>query len=242
VDDFIIPFNKGISAGIKKLMDSKKEGGLEMSGKEIATYTGVAALAAGATYHMAGAPLKKFLGKLGGTGLGIAEGKVIEHATGVTPVFVVNMPSNGLLPGGDKIGGASGKVPNALKVLGPSALAAAGTTALTVGGAVLSLTTAVKSLADVMRGGSGKNWIHDAWVRQGIALERDVFNPIASMFSNPKDELPMIYNDDYKQAAGQNNFIFNFKIDQFGRIIADNPPGNNVQINLNRGDFNADSK
>jgi hypothetical protein len=52
----------------------------------------------------------------------------------------------------------------------------------------------------------------------------------------------MIYNDDYKQAAGQNNFIFNFKIDQFGRIIADNPPGNNVQINLNRGDFNADSK
>jgi hypothetical protein len=43
---------------------------------------------------------KKIFGGLGKTGLGIAEGKAIEAATGVTPVFVVNMPAGGIIPGG----------------------------------------------------------------------------------------------------------------------------------------------
>lgn len=100
-DSFVKPFNDGISTGIKKLLDAKKDGGLEMSGKEIAV-AGFTALGIGYTgYKLAGPALKKFLGKLGNTGMGIAEGKAIEAATGVTPVFVTNWPgsmSNPLSP------------------------------------------------------------------------------------------------------------------------------------------------
>ena len=95
-DSFIVPFNDGISMGLKKILDAKKDGGLEMSGKEIAA-AGFTALGVGyAGYKLGGPALKKFLGKLGGTGVGIAEGKAIEAATGVTPVFVTNWPAGGL--------------------------------------------------------------------------------------------------------------------------------------------------
>jgi hypothetical protein len=100
-DSFIKPFNDGISTGIKKLLDAKKDGGMEMSGKEIAA-AGFTALGIGyAGYKLGGPALKKFLGNLGGEGVGIAKGKVIEAATGVTPVYVTNWPgsmSNPLSP------------------------------------------------------------------------------------------------------------------------------------------------
>ncbi|MRR15377.1 MAG: phage tail tape measure protein [Deltaproteobacteria bacterium] len=93
-DDFIMPLNDGIQKGIKKLLDAKKDGGLELSGKEIAGY-GAAALGIGYMgYRLGGKAVKGFLGKLGRTGAGIAEGKAIEYATGVTPVFVTNWPGS----------------------------------------------------------------------------------------------------------------------------------------------------
>jgi len=65
-DSFIVPFNDGISMGLKKILDAKKDGGLEMSGKEIAA-AGFTALGVGyAGYKLGGPALKKFLGKLGG--------------------------------------------------------------------------------------------------------------------------------------------------------------------------------
>lgn len=93
-DDFSVVLNRGITAGIKKLLDSKAEGGLDLSGKELIG-AGAAALGVGYLgYRLTGGALKKMLGRLGGTGAGIAEGKAIEYATGVTPVFVVNMPGS----------------------------------------------------------------------------------------------------------------------------------------------------
>lgn len=93
-DSFIKPFNDGISRGIKKLLDAKKDGGLEMSGKEIAA-AGFTALGIGyAGYKLGGPALKKFLGNLGGEGVGIVKGKAIEAATGVTPVYVTNWPGS----------------------------------------------------------------------------------------------------------------------------------------------------
>jgi hypothetical protein len=93
---FTIPLNKGITAAIKKLMDPKKEGGMELSGGQIAG-GGAAALGAGyLAYRFGGKALKGVLGKLGGTAAGIAEGKAIEAATGVTPVFVTNWPAGGM--------------------------------------------------------------------------------------------------------------------------------------------------
>lgn len=86
-DAFTQPLNKGIGAISKKLVGSKEEGGLDLSGKELAA-AGAAALGLGYVgYRVGGPALKKLLGRLGSTGAGIA--------AGVTPVFVTNMPGSG---------------------------------------------------------------------------------------------------------------------------------------------------
>jgi TP901 family phage tail tape measure protein len=105
--------------------------------------------------------LKGMLGNLGGKAAGIAEGKAVEAATGVTPVFVTNWPAGGL--------GATPGVP----VPGAAKLAALAPVIGTVGAiisAAVATTTAVSSLVDAMRGGSGDNWINQA-VTGGEQLE-----------------------------------------------------------------------
>jgi len=91
-DEFIQPLDKGITKIIKKLLDPKEKGGWELSGKEIAG-GGATALLAAYLGKRFGGPMAK---KLFGTAVGIAKGKAIEAATGVTPVFVTNWPGSGL--------------------------------------------------------------------------------------------------------------------------------------------------
>lgn len=91
-DAFLQPVNRGLAAISRKLVGSKEEGGLDLSGKELIG-AGAAALGVGYLgYRLGGPALKKFLGRLGSTGAGIAQGKAVEYATGVTPVFVTNWP------------------------------------------------------------------------------------------------------------------------------------------------------
>lgn len=218
-DAFIIPFNEGISKAIKKLLDAKKDGGLELSGKQMAAGAAIAAGVAYLGYNLAGPPLKKLLGSLGRTGAGIGEGLAIHYATGVTPVYVVNMPGEGLIPGapGSKPGvpGGPGKV---LPFLAP--LAAAAPFYGSVGAAVLTTTTAAKSAADVMRGGSGQNWINEGWteIRKGIYGD-------------------MLY--DYMHPEVKNEIKINLSIDEARRVVAEvtSFPMQNTgfRVDLNRG-------
>lgn len=225
-DAFIQPFNDGISAGIKKLLDAKKDGGLEMSGKELAGYGAAALGVSYLGYRLGGPALKKLLGRLGQTGVGITEGKAIEAATGVTPVFVVNMPAGGMgmLPGTPSgMKGGEGLI--WLKRLTPL-LATAGATVMAVGGAVISSATAANALLDVARGGSGKNWISDAWERQVNAIDRDIITPIASMFTT---DGPAIKNE----------INIGLRVDETRRLITDIDRLNNteVRVDLDRGSF-----
>jgi TP901 family phage tail tape measure protein len=88
-DSFIQPLNAGITSAIKKLLDAKDKGGWGLSGEQLALGAGAAALLTYATYRVGGKAAKAVIGRIGGTAAGIAEGKAIEMATGVTPVFVV---------------------------------------------------------------------------------------------------------------------------------------------------------
>lgn len=218
-DAFIIPFNEGISKAIKKLLDARKDGGLELSGKQMAAGSAIAAGVAYLGYNLAGPPLKKLLGSLGRTGAGIGEGLAIKYATGVTPVYVVNMPGEGLLPGapGGKPGGPGG-AGKLLPFLAP--LAAAAPLYGSVGAAVLTTTTAAKSAADVMRGGSGQNWINEGWteIRKGIYGD-------------------MLY--DYMHPEVKNEIKINLSIDEARRVVAEvtSFPMQNTgfRVDLNRG-------
>ena len=207
-DSFIVPFNDGISMGLKKILDAKKDGGLEMSGKEIAA-AGFTALGVGyAGYKLGGPALKKFLGKLGGTGVGIAEGKAIEAATGVTPVFVTNWPAGGLpvnSPGKDAITKNS-KWSTILK----KGAALSGIASIVGGGALLA-----KEYLE--RGGSATNL--------GASL-----HGMPEMYSSADIEA-------MADKIQVNNEI-NVRIDKDSRVWADNKSRNaDVKVKLYRGDF-----
>lgn len=109
-DDFAKPVNNAISRGVKYLLDTKEQGGLGLSGKDL--LAGGAALAGGTLLagRYGGKALKALAGKFGGVGVGVATGKALEQAAGVMPVYVVNMPGGGFgdSAAGAALGGAAG--------------------------------------------------------------------------------------------------------------------------------------
>lgn len=121
-DDFSRPLNDTLSQLIKWGMDSKANGGLGLDGKDM--ILGSAGLVAGTALaaRYGGKAIGALMGKVGGTATGVATGKALEQAAGVTPVFVVNMPSGGLAGGaldgaaGAAAAGVAGKVASKAKV------------------------------------------------------------------------------------------------------------------------------
>ena len=217
-DAFIIPFNDGITAGIKKLLDSKENGGLNMSGKKIIAGGAIASSIAYLGYNLTGGPLKKLLGRLGNTGAGIGEGLAIKYATGVTPVYVVNMPPAGLAPGmpGDKgkpgpLGGGGKYLPFASPLLLTAPLYAA-----TLIAAATSA-TAVGSAGRAMRGEDPNNWINEGWmeIRKGFYGD-------------------MLY--DYMHPEVKSDVNLNVTVYPEGRVITkSSDPNTRLNVNLNRG-------
>lgn len=93
-DAFAQPINDAAAKGVKYLLNKKSEGGLELSGKEIAGLT-AGGIGTAAVLKMFGPRVaKRLIGGLAGTAVGVAEGKVLEKVAGVTPVFVTNWPAN----------------------------------------------------------------------------------------------------------------------------------------------------
>ncbi|WP_172597730.1 phage tail tape measure protein [Sulfuriflexus mobilis] len=118
-DEFVSPINSVISESIKFGLDKKENGGLGLDGKEIIG-GGIGLLAGTAlAARYGGKAVKAIGGKLFGTAGGVATGKALEAAAGVTPVYVVNMPSgmgiDGLASG--RLGAAGGLVPKTVSKL-----------------------------------------------------------------------------------------------------------------------------
>lgn len=126
-DSFAKPVNAAISGAIKWGMDSKANGGLELSGTDMIAGGALGALGIAAAARYGGKAIKGLAGKFGNVGVGVATGKALEEAAGVTPVFVVNMPESlgGLGPLDAVAGklGKGGKVLAAAGRFGPQALA-----------------------------------------------------------------------------------------------------------------------
>lgn len=106
-DEFSKPINETLANVIQWAMDKKENGGLGLDGKDMivgGAATTVAMLGA-ARYGSMG--IKALAGKFGGIGTGVATGKALEAAAGVTPVYVVNFPEGGLAGGAPTIPGAA---------------------------------------------------------------------------------------------------------------------------------------
>ncbi|MDW3711886.1 phage tail tape measure protein [Pseudomonas sp. 2023EL-01195] len=137
-DDFARPVNDTLSGLIKWGLDSKDNGGLGLSGNDILLGGAVGAAGIFGTARYGGKALKGLAGKLGGTAAGVATGKALEEMAGVTPVYVVNMPGDGLGGAGplDKVAGRAGGL-GAAGRLGLQGLALAGAGAAGYGAGTL---------------------------------------------------------------------------------------------------------
>lgn len=129
-DDFARPINDVLQSVIKWGLDKKENGGLGLDGQDM--IVGGAGLALGtlAAARYGGKGISALVGRLGGTAAGVAQGKVLEAAAGVTPVFVVNWPGSDIpgLPAagaGAGAGAAAAKGASALRLAGRASLAVA---------------------------------------------------------------------------------------------------------------------
>jgi hypothetical protein len=111
-EGFARPINESIAGAIKYLLNTKEQGGLGLSGGQL---MGGAAVGAAGVYAMSrilpGA-IGKLVGRTGGLAAGVAEGKALQAAAGVAPVYVTNWAEmnggGGLLGvGGAAAGGAA---------------------------------------------------------------------------------------------------------------------------------------
>lgn len=102
-DRFAQPVSKAVADIIQGAINSKKDGGLGLGAGELAGIAGlsVGGLLLGKKYG--GKLLGKFSGGALGTAQGLATGKALESMAGVTPVYVVNMPSSGVTGGGGAV-------------------------------------------------------------------------------------------------------------------------------------------
>lgn len=134
-DEFTQPLNNGISTAIKTAMDSKSAGGLGLDGKDMVLGGAAGLLGIFGASRYGGKAIGALSRRFGGTAAGLAEGKALEAAAGVTPVYVVNMPAAGLAGvAGDVAGLAGGGLLGKLAgVIGGGMLAKAGLAATAVG-------------------------------------------------------------------------------------------------------------
>lgn len=91
-DGFAKPINETIASITGKLINKKADGGQELDGKQLAMLAGGGVGLAWLTKRFGGALGSKIFGR----SAGIAEGKALEAAAGITPVFVTNMSDAGM--------------------------------------------------------------------------------------------------------------------------------------------------
>lgn len=89
-EGFARPINDAFSRATKWALDNRDKGGMGLSGGQL---IGAAAGAAGLAYtasRLLPPLMRGIAGRFGGVGAGVAAGKALENAAGITPVYVVN--------------------------------------------------------------------------------------------------------------------------------------------------------
>jgi TP901 family phage tail tape measure protein len=176
-DDFAQPINETLQNVIRWGMD-KNNGGLGINGKEALLGGGALALGTLAAARYGSKGISSLAKRFGGTAAGVAEGKALEAAAGVTPVYVVNFPAS--LGGGaaDIAGAAANAAGGAGKVAGKAKTLAAMVGSLPIGAlgtmGAGGLATIGAGVAAAGAGGyavgSGLNWLGEK-AAKGTRLE-----------------------------------------------------------------------
>lgn len=228
------PVTSAFDKAVNKLIDPKEKGGLGLSGGMLLG-GGAASIAAG---FLLGRHVPGILGKILRTGsstaAGVAEGKALEAATGVTPVFVTNWP--------DSMGGERGSLPGARKKLedlfgGKAGAAATGLGAAGWAGSALLLGGLLTGAAAAIHHGFGMG-SHPGDRRYAATFGGYAFGE--GGLTNGFAPLSAAADAAARAADVKNTVNIEMHVDQAGRVVAETgDPGTKVRINsLNRGAFN----
>lgn len=217
-DHFAQPVNKAISHAIKFLLDSKEKGGLGLSGEQILAGGAVGLLGTAALARYGGGYIKGMAGKFLGLGTGIAMGKAVEAAAGVTPVFVTNWPV-----GMGGLGGSPSPFDSGYDALtntwkgGKAGLPGAARFApFAAGLPAVTIASTAMGIFSLFQGFNAGNELEKRFANKG----------------------PYTL-DQYRKDALQNTININLQVDKDGRVFADTK-GNNAQTTINtmkRGSF-----
>lgn len=88
--DFAKPINETIANSIKYLLNSKEQGGLALSGGQVAGGAVAGAVGVYALSRFLPGIVGKLFSRAGGVAAGVAEGKALQAAAGIQPVYVTN--------------------------------------------------------------------------------------------------------------------------------------------------------
>ena len=230
--------------------------------KTTATANGLiaAGLATGASYGIynlvkGGLAGKRVLAGLGGTALGIAEGKIVQAATGVQSVFVTNWPSG--LGGSAVVAAVAGAGGAALDVAGGVAIGGALKGVAKKGAgwlakSALGMAAFELGLPGLMVAGAGAGgYAVGTGINHGIGAIRDwttggkykgtgwAGDEIYDIFNPEKFDMKYataIENTRSKQA--QNQILISLQIDSQGRVISQsNSMSTTAEVTSRRGNF-----
>lgn len=220
-DDFARPINKTVANVIQKLTNPKDKGGMGLSGGElIAGGIGLTAAA-----YFGGRFAKGVAGRLlrGGSSLatGVAQGKMLESAAGVAPVFVTNWPAD--IGGGAAVGNAKSLLPalaaagQASWMLAPATGAAVvGGTSIAIGNHLAKKEASWRSTQDLM----------DLRARQMV------------MGGGPNSSQVRTIDAELAKRQVKNDITLNVRIDSQGRVFTDTTDMNTrSRVNVKRGAF-----
>ncbi|WP_084226740.1 phage tail tape measure protein [Nitrosospira sp. NpAV] len=221
-DSFIQPINAGISDAIKTMMDSKSAGGMGLDGKDMLVGGAAGLLGLFGAGRYGGKAIGALAKRFGGTAAGLAEGKALEAAAGVTPVYVVNMPGGGLsnMTGGvagDLVGAAGGgMLAKLVTLIGGGMLAKAGLVATAVGATGYGLYKATEG------------------TEVGNAISATISKAL-SFFSNQDAQQAIALNE--KLRTTDIGGTINIRVDSEGRagIVSTSSSNKNVRFNVDAG-------
>lgn len=244
-DEFVRPINDTFQNVVKWGLDKKENGGLGLDGKDM--LVGGAGLALGtlAAARYGGKAVSGLMSRFGGTAAGVAQGKVLEAAAGVTPVFVVNWPASMGGSVADMAGaaagaaGAAGKVASRAKSLavlagglplsawggmGAAGMATAGAGVLAAGAGGYAVGSGLNALGEYAAKGTRMEGFGTDVIGGAIAKT-------LSFFGNEEARRAVELTEKLKQAeiGGE----IRIRVDQDGRMSSVSGSTNNPRVPMN---------
>lgn len=226
-DDFARPINDALQSTIKWGLD--KENGLGLDGKDMIVGGSALALGTLAAARYGGKGISALASRFGSTASGVAQGKALEAAAGVTPVFVVNWPASiggspldtaAATAGAAGAAGAAGKVASRAKSL-----------AVLAGGLPLA-TWGSMGAAGLATAGAGVVGAGAAGYGVGSVINR-ILNWGLSKASGQETSLgSMIYDLTHRSEAQVGGEI-RIRVDQDARVSSISASSTNTRVPMN---------